>query len=80
MTPAEKILLLSLFGVSVTLDTLNVLSEKDCKAIIRIIRKAEKRNGVGVVIVKKPVPITMNDDGELIQHVGYTDEQCGREK
>ena len=79
MTTDEKKLFLWVFNVSVDQETLEVLSDEDCKAIVKIIRKAEKKRGKAVVFTKKSVPVAVTDDS-LLQHVGYTDEQCGREK
>jgi len=79
MTTDEKKLFLWVFNVSVAQETLEVLSDEDCKAIVKIIRKAEKKCGKTVAFTKKSVPVPVTDDS-LLQHVGYTDEQCGREK
>ena len=79
MTTDEKKLFLCVFNVSVAQETLEVLSDEDCKAIVKIIRKAEKKRGKTVVFTKKSAPVTVTDDS-LLQHVGYTDEQCGRDK
>ena len=79
MTTDEKKLFLWVFNVSVAQETLEMLSDDDCKAIVKIIRKAEKKRGKTVVFTKKSAPVTVTDDS-LLQHVGYTDEQCGREK
>ena len=79
MTTDEKSIYLAFFNVIVAPNTLEVLSDEDCKAIVKTIRKAEKKRGKTVVLTKKSVPVTVTDDS-LLQHVGYTDEQCGREK
>lgn len=77
MTTDEKKLFLWVFNVSVAQETLEMLSDEDCKAIVKIIRKAEKKRGKTVLFTKKSVPVT---DDSLLQHVEYTAEQCGRNK
>lgn len=79
MTTDEKKLFLWVFNVSVAQETLEMLSDDDCKAIVKIVRKAEKKRGKTVVFTKKSATVPVTDDS-LLQHVGYTDEQCGREK
>ena len=79
MTTDEKKLFLWVFNVSVAQETLEMLSDEDCKAIVKIIRKAEKKRVKTVVFTKKSVPVTVTDDS-LLQHVEYTDEQCGYTK
>ncbi len=76
MTTDEKSIYLAFFNVIVAPDTLEVLSDEDCKAIVKTIRRAERRNSKTVTFTKKYVPVTVTDDS-LIQHVEYTDEQCG---
>ena len=79
MTTDEKSIYLAFFNVIVAPDTLEVLSDEYCKAIVKTIRRAERRHSKTVTFTKKSVPVTVTDEN-LLQHVEYTAEQCGYTK